>query len=164
MINQEDPTFKAHFNDQFEAAAAETWEVTTLMNSILTNDEGRKVKTTATLNELIGGYLLEKWTWFTNLEDVKNGKMPHTPPEICSHIDPLHPAAWYGLLNYPNKFWCLDCATQRVFLDAEHDAHVCDRCLNDNVHKFYDFGIPLGNIQLIGSVCGMCVEKTKEKA
>jgi len=163
MINQEDPTFKAHFQDQLEAAYEQTWETTQLLNKHLIEDLGKTIKTSVYLDTVINGYILEKWTWFSTLDAVKKGEIPFTPPETCSHIDPLHPAAWMGLLNYPNKFWCMQCASDRVLLDQEKDAHVCDRCLNDNTHKFYDFALPVGNIQIIGSICGMCVAKVEKE-
>jgi len=152
------PTFVTHFMDQFEAAVDESRVMSKALIDSMAIEKGREVKKTVDMRKIIDGYLLEKWTWFSSLESLKIGD-DFTPPETCSHVDPLRPAPWMGLLNYPNKFWCMQCASDRVMLDEEKDAHVCDRCLRDNVHKFYDFILPIGNVQIVGSICGICVEK-----
>jgi hypothetical protein len=151
--------FMTHFEDQFEAAVDQSRFMSKALIETMAVEKGREIKKTVDMRKMVGGYLLEKWTWFTGLGDAGIGSDSFTPPETCSHVDPLRPAPWMGLLNYPNKFWCMKCASDRVLLDEEKDAHVCDRCLRDNVHKFYDFILPLGNVQIVGSICGICVEK-----
>lgn len=157
-IDFDSPAFRTHFMDQFEAAMDHSTEMSKALIDSMAKNEGRKVERTLAMKKAVSGYLLEKWTWFSSIGNMVEEDL-FTPPDTCSHIDPLRPAPWMGLLNYPNKFWCLPCASNQVLLDEEKDAHVCDRCLRDNVHKFYDFVLPIGNVQIVGSVCGVCVEK-----
>ena len=148
-----------HVEDQLNAATEETMNVAKAATNRMITDYGRQpTKDTLSILELINSYLLEDWIWFRDvLSDNVKGL-----PDHCGHVDPAHPAMWYGILTYPNKLWCQSCTGLVIDREEENDMHKCDRCGTEGINQFYDIAFPVGNILIFGSICEDCVEKTKK--
>lgn len=144
-----------HLADQLAAAAEQARETAIQGTDYMVTDAGRvPTGETIEVSDLLSSYLMEEWTWFSNLRTAPFA------PDHCEHVDPSHPAMWFGILNYPNHFWCQECAADKVNEDEEVDRHKCDRCAKQGVTEFYDISFPAGNILIVGSVCRDCVDRT----
>lgn len=149
---------RAHLKDQLDAAAEQAMDTAKKATQYMIDHAGRTTTSgEMSVGELLESYLMEDWDWFRAITDPE---LEPFEPEHCEHVDPEHPAMWYGLLNFPDKFWCKPCVEQAVAEYGEIDKYKCDRCSTEDIHQFFDIGFPIGNILMIGSVCKDCVDKT----
>jgi hypothetical protein len=152
---------EARANEQIEAAGAHAAEVHhNLMNALEDHFEYEKVKKDRSRAEIVKGYLLEEWTWLTTLEDKVNAEEDVPAPDHCAHIDPLNPTVWIGMLAQPNTLYCMECAMDQANKDVSTGQELCDRCHTTNESgEFYEFVMPIVNIQFMGSICKSCLDK-----
>jgi len=161
MENNDDDIRFAHFQEQLEAAsytASGTHHAT--MHMLEENHDYSRVEKNRSRLELVKGYLLEEWTWLNTLQEKIDNDEEIPAPEHCEHIDPMHPTVWVGLLAKPNSLLCMECALETATKDVQSGQELCDRCHETNASgEFYEFMMPLVNIQLIGSICKSCLDK-----
>lgn len=157
---QNQSILEARITEQLEAAGAHAAEVHhDLMNTLEYNFDYSKVEKNKSRLELVKGYLLEEWTWLTTLEDkVTAGDV--SAPDHCDHIDPINPTIWIGMLAKPNTLYCMSCAIDQASADIGTGQELCDRCHKTNESgEFYEFVMPVSNIQFMGSICKGCLDK-----
>jgi len=152
---------EAHFTEQIEAAGEHARGVHhNLMNVLTDSLDYSKVDMDHSRTNLIKGYLLEEWTWLTTLEEKVAAGEEVPAPDRCSHIDPMNPTIWIGMLAQPNTLYCMECAVEQGNKDVSSGEELCDRCHTTNESgEFYEFVMPIVNIQFMGSICKSCLDK-----
>ena len=158
--NQNNSIREAHFKEQIEAAAMQASVIHTSTMDALETMEYEAVDKKRTKAEILKSYLLEEWTWLTGLQDkIENNEDVHAPKH-CEHIDPMNPTVWVGMLAKPNTLLCMDCALDAGTEDVASGQELCDRChLPNPSGEFYEFVMPVVNIQLMGAICKDCLDK-----
>jgi hypothetical protein len=158
--NQNDSIREAHFKEQIEAAAMQASVVHTSTMDAMDGLGYETVDKSRTKSEILKSYLLEEWTWLTSLEKKIENDEDVPAPEHCEHIDPMNPTIWVGMLAKPNTLLCMECAMDAGTKDVESGKELCDRCRLPNLSgEFYEFVMPIVNIQLMGSICKDCLDK-----
>ena len=152
---------EAHFTEQIEAAGEHARGVHhNLMNVLTDSLDYSKVDLNRSRTNLIKGYLLKEWTWLTTLEEKVAAGEEVPAPDRCSHIDPMNPTIWIGMLAQPNTLYCMECAVEQGTKDVSSGEELCDRCHTTNESgEFYEFVMPIVNIQFMGSICKSCLDK-----
>jgi hypothetical protein len=151
---------EARAAEHLEAAGEHASEVHQNLVHVLEDLEYSKVNKSRSRSELVQGYLLEEWTWLTTLEEKVLAEEDVPAPEHCEHIDPMNPTIWIGMLAQPNTLYCMDCALEKANKDIESGQELCDRCHETNESgEFYEFVMPIVNIQFMGSICKSCIDK-----
>ena len=152
---------EARFKEQMEAASEQAAGVQyNLMNVLTDSLQYSNVNKNRSRIELVKGYLLQEWTWLTTLEDKVSAGEDVPAPKHCEHIDPLNPTVWVGMLAQPNTLYCMDCAIEEGNKDVASGNELCDRCHKTNSSgEFYEFVMPIVNIQFMGSICKSCLDK-----
>jgi hypothetical protein len=159
--NQDDAIRIAHFEEQMEAAGNQASKIhSETIDTLLGSLDYAEVDKSRTKQEVVKGYLLEEWTWLTTLQEKFDNDEEIPAPKRCEHIDPMNPTVWIGLLAKPNTLFCMDCAVEHGHADVESGLELCDRCHTTNESgEFYEFVMPIVNIQLMGSICKSCLDK-----
>jgi hypothetical protein len=159
--NQDQSIMEAHTKEMLEAAAEQTQNIATMANRVMTeNFDYENVNKARTRAEIVSGYLLEEWTWLSSLESKIEAEEDIPAPDHCEHVDPTNPTVWIALLAKPNTLLCMDCAMDAATKDIESGQELCDRCHVPNPDaEFYDFMMPIVNIQMMGSICKGCLDK-----
>jgi len=152
---------EARFNEQIEAAGEHAAKVHhDLMNVFQEQFDYAKVDKNRSRASLVKGYLLEEWTWLTTLEDKVSAGEDVPAPKHCEHVDPMNPTVWVGMLAQPNMLYCMDCALEEGSKDVASGNELCDRChITNESGEFYEFVMPVVNIQFMGSICKSCLDK-----
>ncbi len=152
---------EAHTKEMLEAAAEQTQSIAADAGRIMTETlDYSYVQKPRDRKEIVSGYLLEEWTWLTTLESKIAAEEDIIAPEHCDHIDPTNPTVWIALLAKPNTLLCMDCAMDVATKDVESGQELCDRCHQPNIDaEFYEFMMPIVNIQMMGSICKGCLDK-----
>jgi hypothetical protein len=163
-MDNQDPNYaikEARFNEQIEAASEHARSVhTNFIETVTENFDYDPVDKNRSRRSLITGYLLEEWTWLTDLEARVAADEDIPAPKHCEHIDPMNPTVWVGMLAQPNTLYCMDCALEQASTDVESGEELCDRCHTTNESgEFYEFVMPIVNIQFMGSICKSCLDK-----
>jgi hypothetical protein len=152
---------EARTTEQLEAAGEHAREVHhNLMNVLTDSLDYSKVEKGRNRSEIVKGYLLEEWTWLTTLEDKVLAEEDVPAPDHCDHVDPANPTIWVGMLAQPNTLYCMECAMTKANEDISTGNELCDRChLPNPSGEFYEFVMPIVNIQFMGSICKGCLDK-----
>lgn len=163
MNDENDEILQARMKEHLEAAATQNQQVYDASRYIMDNImDIEPIDKKRTRKEILGGYLLEEWTWLndiaTSVEAGEDGVVP--APEHCEHVDPLNPTIWVALISTPNKLFCMECAGVAVEEDVQSGRELCDRCHETNWSgEFFEFAMPIVNIQVMGSICKGCLDK-----
>jgi hypothetical protein len=152
---------EARATEQLEAAGEHAKEVHhNLMNVLTDNLDYSRVDKSQSRADIVKGYLLEEWTWLTTLEEKVAAGEDVPAPDRCDHIDPMNPTIWIGMLAQPNTLYCMECAVEQGSKDVSSGEELCDRCHTTNESgEFYEFVMPIVNIQFMGSICKSCLDK-----
>lgn len=159
--NQDDAIRMAHVREHLEAAAENAYKAAEAANRIMTESlDYSNVEKSRTKQQIVSGYLFEEWTWLTSLESNIEYEDEFMAPDHCDHIDPQNPTVWVAMLATPNKLFCMECALDAATEDVESGKELCDRCHQPNPSgEFYDFMMPIVNIQMMGAICKGCLDK-----
>lgn len=158
--NQNQSIVEAHTQEMLEAAAEQAREAATMANLVMTESlDYESVNKSRTRSQIVSGYLLEEWTWLTSLQSKIEADEEIPAPDHCEHIDPTNPTVWVALLSKPNTLFCMDCALEYAEADIASGKELCDRCHQSNYGEFYDFVMPIVNIQMMGAICKSCLDK-----
>jgi hypothetical protein len=158
--NQDNAIREAHFKEQMEAASDVANTSHSQLMDVLEDLEYESVNKVRTKADLVNGYLLEEWTWLTNLQEKYDNEEDIPAPKHCIHVDPMNPTVWVGRLAQPNVLLCMDCALEEGQKDVATGLELCDRCHTTNESgEFYEFVMPIVNIQMMGSICESCMSK-----
>jgi len=159
-VPSDDEILYARIEEQLQAAAEDT-DAAFRKSENLKEEMGYTQSGKArTRKEIISGYLLQEWTWITSLQEKYDNDEDIPAPEHCEHVDPLNPTIWVGFVKNPNYIYCMDCALQQSLKDEEDPSypHTCHRCAVE-AEDFYEFSMPIVNIQMIGIICKDCLDK-----
>lgn len=159
--NQNEEIKMAHIKEQLEGAAETAHMAAAATNRIMTESlDYSNVEKSRTRQQIVSGYLFEEWTWLTSLEQKIEDDEDIPAPDHCEHIDPENPTVWIAMLATPNKLFCMNCALDAATEDVESGKELCDRCHTPNPSgEFYDFMMPIVNIQMMGAICKGCLDK-----
>lgn len=160
-LDPDDAIRQAHFHEQLEAAGSQASVLhSETMDALMNSLDYAEVDKNRTKKEVVEGYLMQEWTWLTSLEKKIENDEDVPAPKHCGHIDPMNPTVWVGMLATPNTLFCMECALERGQEDVESGLELCDRCHTTNESgEFYEFVMPIVNIQLMGSICKSCLDK-----
>jgi glycerophosphoryl diester phosphodiesterase len=161
MENNEDQNIAlAHAEEMIEAAAEQAKHIAATASRVMIDTfDYHHVDKNRTRSEIVSGYLLKEWTWLNTLESKIEAEEDIPAPEHCDHIDPKNPTVWIALLSKPNTLFCMECALEYANADIATGKELCDRCHETNDGEFYDFMMPIVNIQMMGAICKGCLDK-----
>lgn len=148
---------ETHLRDQFAGA---TEENANLSRRVMSSAAARYIESgSVDVSNLLLSPIFSKWKI---LDSLRYPGSKQLAPKLCQHLSFDSAAVWFGALPMPDRAMCSSCFMSAILVEIPKNDKSCDSC-GENTEEFHLFNVPIGNINVTGTVCKKCFELVAEE-